>query len=223
MICLLHCIFNGEEPPPPECEDRIRIVASGMLGVAVRDIVEQDRIPDAARLIAYGQVIAAFHRTRAVIPLRFGCVVEGDSGAIRLLQEHRQEYESLLDRLQGKSEMGVRLLSPRRAGECCRSAQEAVGAGPGAAYVSALRRRYSAQSLQKQEEELAAAISNAVDGLTKRPKCEVSEIDGTRLVSLHFLVNKEQIDLFREQVLRVPRPVDTRLMVSGPWPAYNFV
>jgi hypothetical protein len=101
--------------------------------------------------------------------------------------------------------------------------EEVAGAGLGAAYVAELRRRYSVQALQKPEEELAAAISNAVAGLSVSAKLEVSETDGARLVSLHFLVEKAQVDRFREQVLQVARPVDTRLLVSGPWPAYNFV
>ena len=49
---------------------------------------------------------------QAVIPLRYGCVMESESAVIRLLEDHRQEYEALLARLTGMTEMGIRVLRP---------------------------------------------------------------------------------------------------------------
>src|SRR2546425_4228199 len=37
---------------------------------------------------------------------RYGCVMESESAVIRLLEEHHKEYEALLNRLPGMTEMG---------------------------------------------------------------------------------------------------------------------
>ena len=57
--------------------------------------------PSVSSLLAYERVVEAIHARQAVIPLRYGCVMESESAVIRLLEDHRQEYEALLARLLG--------------------------------------------------------------------------------------------------------------------------
>ena len=54
------------------------------------------RRPAFPRLLAYERVVEAIHAKQAVIPLRYGCVMESESAVIRYLEDHRQEYEALL-------------------------------------------------------------------------------------------------------------------------------
>jgi Gas vesicle synthesis protein GvpL/GvpF len=219
MSCLLHCVFRGSGPPPPECREcgeAIRIIADNALGAAVSDIAEGDRLPGLSRLLGYERTIAAFHSSRTVVPLRFGCVVASDCSVLRLLQEHRQEYESLLDRLGGRTEMGVRVLCPPR--------PERLDQGAGTAYVAALRRRHGSQiPLAAEEEEIVATVCRTVAELGAEVRRETSALRRGRLISLQFLVEKHWAASFRERMLGVRDLKGAKLLVSGPWPPYSFV
>ena len=62
------------------------------------------------------RVVEAIHARQSVIPLRYGCLMESESAIVRLLEDHRQEYEAILGRLRGMTEMGIRVLCPSAPG-----------------------------------------------------------------------------------------------------------
>jgi hypothetical protein len=41
-------------------------------------------------------------------------------------------------------------------------------------------------------------------------------------VSLYFLTPRSCVERFREQVRRIHFPSGAKLLLSGPWPPYNF-
>jgi hypothetical protein len=43
------------------------------------------------------------------------------------------------------------------------------------------------------------------------------------LLSLHFLVARTAAEDFRERVQRLALPGEVKVLISGPWPPYNFV
>src|SRR5437870_678162 len=93
--------------------------------------------PSVSTLLAYEKVVEAIHAGQPVIPMRYGCVMESESAVIRLLEEHHKEYEALLNRLPGMTEMGIRILWPARA-----AVLPGSPSSPGAAYLASLRIRY---------------------------------------------------------------------------------
>ena len=216
MSCLLHCVFHGMEPPPPDCPGTIRVVATGALGAAVSSIPGDHYVPDLAQLSRYAQVIAAFHTSRTVMPLRFGCVMTDDAGVRALLEEQRQQYEWLLTSLEGETEMGVRVLVP--------FVPEARHIGAASAYIAALLRRHSSfRAMSVEEDAFVATLCGSVTGFYEDCRLEVSNAAGARLISLQFLVNKQRVASFSEKVLEAGRLTGAKLLVSGPWPPYNFV
>ena len=87
-------------------------VAHRGLSVALSQIGPADLDPDIPRVRAYERVVLSYHRRGAVVPMRYGCVVEQESQAIQLLEEHGPHYEALLQELDGCVEMGLRVLLP---------------------------------------------------------------------------------------------------------------
>ncbi|MDO9071133.1 MAG: GvpL/GvpF family gas vesicle protein, partial [Deltaproteobacteria bacterium] len=87
-------------------------VAHRGLSVALSEIGLADLDPDIPRVRAYERVVLSFHRRGVVVPMRYGCVVEQESQAIQLLEEHGPHYETLLQELDGCVEMGLRILLP---------------------------------------------------------------------------------------------------------------
>ena len=54
-------------------------------------------------------------------------------------------------------------------------------------------------------------------------KREARALPEGRLLSLHFLTARAAAGDFREGVRRMALPGEAKLLVSGPWPPYNFV
>jgi len=200
-------------------EPVMRVLTAHGLAAAVSAVEEMSSPPSVSSLLAYERVVEAIHTRQAVIPLRYGCVMESESAVIRLLEDHRQEYEALLARLLGMTEMGIRVLWPARAGVL-----PDFPSSPGAAYLASLRNRYnSAKALAPEEAQLADQIMGLVSGCSTEQRREVSSSSQGRLVSLYFLTPNTYAEQFRHKARQISPPIGAKLLLSGPWPPYNFV
>jgi hypothetical protein len=176
-------------------------------------------MPSISSLLAYERVVEAIHARQTVIPLRYGCVMESEEQVVQLLEEHRREYEALLGRLRGMTEMGIRLLWLPSAVPL-----PSLPPLPGAAYLASLRNRYNSQeTLTAEEVLLADQIVSLLDDCSTEQRREVSSSHQGRLLSLYFLTPKSGADEFRKVVRKISTPRGVKLLLSGPWPPYNFV
>ena len=87
-------------------------------------------------------------------------------------------------------------------------------------YLATLRGR--CPGLTPAERQCAAHIAERLKGLYRGGREEAAPAADGRLVSLYFLVPRASVDEFRETARRIDLPSDMKLMVSGPWPPYNF-
>jgi len=203
----------GDPPEPGTC-----LLAAHGLAAAVSAVEETSAPPSVASLLAYEKVVEAIHARQAVIPLRYGCVMENESAVVRLLEDHRQEYGAQLARFLGMTEMGIRVLWPPRAGVL-----PAIPPSPGAAYLASLRSRYnSANALDGEEGQLADRIAGCLSGCFTGQRREASSSSQRRLLSLYFLTSKTGVERFRTQARKICPPSGAKLLLSGPWPPYNF-
>jgi hypothetical protein len=204
----------GSSPDPGIC-----LLAAHGLAAAVSAVQAMGLPSSVSSLLAYERVVEAIHARQAVIPLRYGCVMESESAVMRLLEDHRQEYQALLSRLLGMTEMGIRILWPARLG-----VMPDFPPSPGAAYLMSLRTRYnSANALAPEESQLADRIMSLLSGCSTEQRREVSPSSHGRLVSLYFLTPKTWAEQFREKARQIDPPSGAKLLLSGPWPPYNFV
>jgi hypothetical protein len=193
------------------------VTAHGLAAVASR-IEETNSAPSVSSVLAFERVVEAMHARQAVIPLRYGCLMESEPAIVRLLRDHGQEYEALLGRLRGMTEMGIRVLCPAR-----RESVSESPSSPGAAYLAALRNRYgSGNSLAPEEAQLADRITGWLSGCYLEQRRETSPADQGRLLSLYFLTPKTGVERFRNQARQIRPPGGAKLLLSGPWPPYNF-
>jgi hypothetical protein len=217
MKYLLYCIFQQDSDDAPPEQGMCVMAPQGLTAVVSR-VEETSAAPTVASLLAYEKVVEAIHGRRSVIPLRYGCLMESESAIIRWLEDHRQEYEALLSRLHGLTEMGIRVLCAARPGFLPGSCLP-----PGAAYLASLRRRYSfGDSLAPEEARLADRIAGLLSGCYTEQRREISPADQGRLVSLYFLTPRITVERFRHRARQIRPPGGAKLLLSGPWPPYNF-
>jgi hypothetical protein len=85
-------------------------VSNNGLVAAVSRITREDLKPDMSLIMAYKKVVDSFHREQTIIPMRYGCLLKEKKQVSQLLEKNRIQYESLLKKLDGCVEMGIRVL-----------------------------------------------------------------------------------------------------------------
>jgi Gas vesicle synthesis protein GvpL/GvpF len=189
---------------------------------------------------AHEQVLEAALTATAVVPLRLCTVFTGEEQVIEMLG---REYGVLLDaleRLGGRAEWGVKAFVGGKAIErevLRRAAQadeeEDDQASAGTAYMN--RRRREARAREEAEEiadewageihaRLAAIAGEAL--LNPLQRSEVSGHPGEMLLNGVYLVADEEASGFRSAARELAERYDRRgveIVLTGPWPAYNFV
>ena len=223
MKYLLYCVFQNHGR---RCRRILRgvgrrsvfLVGKNGLSAAVSRISDAELSPDIPRVLAYKSVIESIHHRGAVIPLRYGSVFEQESQIAELLEERGQHYAKLLRELEGRVEMGVRVLS-----KSAERGQPFLSLS-GGAYMAAQREHYAqADEIGLEQEQISREIHRLLAGLFARSKTESGFLAGNPLLSLHFLVPKNSITPFRKVFQRMSQFPSARVLSSGPWPPYNFV
>jgi hypothetical protein len=253
MGCLLYCLLGSPKNKTPDTPvgidgQSVFLVSNNGLSAVVSNIAKSIMAPDISGILTYKKVIETFHLEYTVIPMRYGCLLEDESHIIRLLEEHREQYEILLKELEGCVEMGLRILtSDRGTGvaerglrESCNpqsgtSAKHPTGIHPrsaasGTAYLAA-RRSYYAQKEEfaKEMNMVLERCCEAFAGLFLKCKKECFPFatphspSRNPILSVYFLVPRSSVPTFRQVFRNIPAPESTKLLLSGPWPPYNFV
>jgi hypothetical protein len=239
MSCLFYCVCRH---PGPEVAAPLQGVGGGpvyrlahrRLSAAVSRIAPADLVPDLSRIRAYERVVSSHHRQGTVIPMRYGCVLEWEAQVMALLDEHSGQYEALLQELEGCVELGLRVLLPQASlGAESRGDPSAAReiAGPvvspperlGLAYLTARKAHYAQQDRWTEEYRRAADRCLAqFTGLFVKAKTEAPS-PRLPLLSLYFLVPRPGVEAFRRAFRQLSAVEPARLLLSGPWPPYNFV
>jgi hypothetical protein len=171
-------------------------------------------------LVAYAKVVEAFNRGETVVPMRYGCRFSGVSEVRAWVRKGAAQLRTLLHRVDGCVEMGVRaLLAETRPPASSARSAAAVAARPGAAYLSARRRELA---LAQHSDRIAQTVREALSGRFRECVAETGRWGRGPMVSLYFLVERGQLHAFRDAFGRITSAPGA-LMLSGPWPPYNFV
>ena len=244
MSQLLYCVFRprpGQTPDPLQGVDGqpVMVAECGGLAAAVSSCAPALPEPAPSRVLAYAKVIEAFHRispTAGAIPMRYGSLFEEESQVIRFLTDRSREHAALLQEVEGREEMGFRLLLPTASGPApqrfphLETGPETQSAPSGKTYLAGRRARYAEEERMTEEIRLLAERSRgALGGLFDKCKIERRTVTDPRsqtpnaLLSLYFLVPRVSLPQFRRRFGELRLTLPTRPRLSGPWPPYNFV
>lgn len=205
------------------------LLHDGELAAACSVVPEACASPSVNDLMAYAQVIDHLHGQGPVLPMRFGCLLEHDSQVIDLLRVRHGHFLAALREVEGCDEFGLRVLVGSRAPEVhpvCTPAMAAPGGtpsgGPGTRYLADRRTRYAEKDTQCQQ--AAAALERfreAFDGVFVHCEQEPT-VEAAPILSLHFLVRRENHDRFYTTFRRLQQGSTDKLLLTGPWPPYHF-
>ncbi len=232
MSYLLYCIFRGPlhsdvEIPAGVGAQPIFAVNHEGLGAGLSELVGPESPPDISKVLAYERVVESFYRHMTVIPMRYGCWVEDPSEAVSLLAKNCCEYGALLRELEGLAEMGIQVVDSPSAGAETDSAAESSflhSGASGAGYLAAKRLHYlGTDRTALHQSEFVEKLCGSLSGLFVRRKVELASFSKTRLLSVYFLVARSSVESFRQVSRQLFQRETARMLLSGPWPPYNFV
>ncbi|CAM3667213.1 GvpL/GvpF family gas vesicle protein [Nocardiopsis rhodophaea] len=178
---------------------------------------------------AHHRVVDEISQNSAVIPLRMASVYNGEEQVRALLRDEGGAFESVLRRLSGRVEWGVKVLTrpPTAPGGATQRARRT----PGRTYrderrpppESAEDRWRDAAALARRVDDLVGGLAEAREDhrplLTRR-----TGTGGETAMHASYLVPADRTpQLVRiAERLRASAPRGTRIVVSGPWAPYSF-
>lgn len=198
----------------------LRQVKAGRL-LVVAGAVPGGFVPAAslASLKAHDRVVRRlWSSARAVVPFRFGAVVESQAELRRLLRPGQEPLRQALALARGRAQMALRLLT---VGGRARRLPEPVPdeKSSGASY---LRGRLQRERWLREVPELAEVCA-AVAPWVRARKARRADGRGPLLATVFHLVDRSDVRAYRRAVRStVPLPQGYRLVVTGPSPAWAF-
>ncbi len=210
-------------------------IAHGRIAAVVSDVPETKLRPERRHLVAHHQVLRSLmDEGRALLPFSFGIVAEDDRAVRRILSSHEETFCEQLQRVEGKVEMGLRVMwdVPNVFQYIVDSHSELRGLRdrlfrggrePTQDEKIALGRRFE----QLLEEDRAAHTQSVLEVLEK--VCfEIRDNeprDETEVINLACLIGRDGQDAFEEAVLEAAKLFDDNYAFdyNGPWPPYDFV
>lgn len=211
-------------------ERPVRSIGCGSLAILASPIdpsASWIHAPTVETVLAFKSVVDRAFDVGPVIPLRFGTVVDSPSRALAVVSKKQSRYQALLEDLEGKAEVGLRLSMASRGAERGeaggkRDADKVPGAGdrPGTSYLLSRRRR-----LHRARQRVERAVAPFRDGLASLTVAMTASApeDAGAPVSVAFLILRTQEAAFRSRVKAITAPDVDRVDVVGPWPPYSFV
>jgi Gas vesicle synthesis protein GvpL/GvpF len=188
-------------------------------------------LEDKAR--AHEEVLQAVAAIAPVVPLRFGTIYDDLADVERLLDTRGPSFESVLERVRGCVELGVKAWAEPSRLAAAIAGHEPAGEEPsGRAYLQRRQREQrlaaevAARSAELAEDAHRRLLAAAVDGVASRPQSrELSGRDEPMILNGAYLVATGD-DALRAEVERLAvehEPLGVTYEVTGPWPPHNFV
>lgn len=207
--------LGGREVQPISCRS---------ISALVSDMAATHLVGNASNALEHQAVVqAAVQLSSAVMPCRFGTLLADEAQLLALLQQHYAAYEAELARLRDKLEVGVQAIFSGSQVDP-EPALGAVGLTAGTQYLLAKRRQSEAsRAWHDTAEDFAQTLNVATTPLWTEVKAQKRPLQQGLLLSLCYLVQRDQVSAFRhiyEQVRRSSPQL--KLLYTGPWPPYSF-
>jgi hypothetical protein len=167
----------------------------------------------------------------AILPVRFGTLVESERSLVGLLDAWSDDLQKALALVDRRCQMTLRLFAPTGAapleegsvaGEHAQNIEHAeaaqTAARPGTSYLMRRSQEQAAAQLAPELEPLREAFASivAAERVTRHNQ-------GPLILTAYYLIPRTAVAVYRRLLRRHAPALGGRATVSGPWPPYAFV
>jgi hypothetical protein len=182
--------------------------------------------------LGHEAVVERAARQGTVVPMKLFTLFHSDARALAHVRRGRRRLDRILARVAGRQEWGLRLLLDETRARRRAAAPAARGAGAGGGTRFLLRKeaehgavRRLAAAGRREAARLFRALGHLADAARRRDA--TADPPGARLLlDAAFLVRREAAPRFRAAVRDLRRRQAGQgctVVLTGPWPPYNFV
>jgi len=180
-------------------------------------------------IIAHQRPIEEVMKYYDVLPFSFSNIANTEDQIQKILKERRTEFEELLQKFQGKTEVGLKAFWPNM-----QVIFQEIAKNPELQRLKKMPSRvtyhqkiaageFVGKLLEQRKQDEAQDIIKAVSDLAEDLK-EQQLIGENMILNSAFLIKKEGEDEFLRRVeILVQSFPDTNIRCSGPFPLYNFI
>jgi hypothetical protein len=194
-----------------------------------RNLEDLGWLEHAAR--GHDAVVQAAARAAPTAPLRLATICFDDQAVHERLREWHADLERVLDRIEGRLELSVKILAAPRPATPARPLETASAPGAGAAYLrqkqSETRARVdheaaAAEAAARAHDELSSA--SVASRLLPGQDARLTGHEGTMVLNGAYLVEAEDVEAFTALADRLAGHLGAGLTLEwhGPWPPYSF-
>jgi hypothetical protein len=233
--------------PPGVGAAPVRLLGMEGLAAAVSTIAASEVMPTLSGALAYAKVVEALHVAHNIVPMRYGCLFENDAEVIDLLRVRAGHYIEILRRVDGCVEMGLRVSdipdaaktdsgrapgAPADLSTPPSAFQQQPGSKNGSLGAAYLKQRaivYAhadrrARDVAVTVERIRTAFAGRCVQLQIESAASQTALQSPRsCVSAYFLVQRSGLEDFRNAFHEFARTQRHPIVLTGPWPPYNFV
>lgn len=200
------------------------------IGIVVSDLGPQVQIKTKESILKHEEVVEVLMDKFTVLPMRLYTVFNKKEEMLLKVKDHYEDFIENLDRVRGKCEYGIKVIwSGNIIKERIINAHknERALANPLRSGAKFMKEKFEKYKIDKEFEEGAdrciAIVDAFLNRLASEKKLEKLKTDNL-LLSASYLVDKEKSDDFKKAFKELKSSGgDLKFMLSGPWPAYNFI
>lgn len=188
-------------------------------------------------ILYHASVIETVHKEQTVLPMRFSSMLNNHEEVIKFLKNGYSVFIDLLERLQDKVEMGIRIImkvedagrrvdSSRWQPGTCKdrpTPPQRVNITAGGAYLEQQRSHYAMQDENNSSlREIVSACHAQFEGIYVGYKKDAHSL--FQGVSINYLIPKYLLSEFRNRFHDLRTSLrELKFLCTGPWPPYHFV
>ena len=224
---------GGERPSVVDAGDGLWLAVSGVPldrygpGAVESKLRDLDWVSEAA--VAHEAVVEHFARLRGavVVPMKLFTMFSSEARAVADVQSRRAAIDAILAHIGGCEEWGVRV--SRNAAAPARARQTAAAPRTGTAFLAARKKaRDAARDASQQAARAAAHVYEELFPMARDARRREDAPPGAvpPLLDAAFLIPSDARSKFRLAARRAAKActaAGAEMLLTGPWPAYNFV
>lgn len=158
-----------------------------------------------------------------VLPFAYGTVVSLED-VRSFVGERRESILHYLEKFKEKVEMGIKILVMNKKDQFAKELFDRLGDTPGHRFLSKRLEKYSSLfAVSDIAKNLRSDIENCLGSSCTGIK--IKNINGNvNLISMALLIKRDSINKFFSVLKLIESAYsDCKFLISGPWPAYNFI
>jgi hypothetical protein len=214
--------------------ERLYAVVFDEISSVVSDMNRVDLITDKSHAIAFAGVIETLEQHFALLPMRYGSMMESNLSIQKMLEKNYPEFRQNLLKVENKSEFGLKIFCDARKlkKELGIKSEKETARRPVSEIKNSVFREYVDKKLKEHRiEELLLSYVDSIIAEFTEVLARLNAVNKfkkmtteTNIIDAVFLLEKDKKGELVQTVedLQCKHP-GLNFTLTGPWPPYNFV